>query len=71
MNFYVDEYSQRYDRIKEAFKAPTKDDILQTNISDEDIRFCNEVNDVGYNLHVINLPHQENFLAVQLIKVEF
>ena len=36
-----DDYSQGYHQIKEAFKALTKDDILQPYISEEDFRCSN------------------------------
>ena len=35
LNYNDDDYSQRYGQIKEAFKALTKDDILQTYISED------------------------------------
>ena len=37
MNYYDDDYSQGYGQIKEAFRALTKNDILQPYISDQDL----------------------------------
>ena len=36
-----DDYIQAYGQIKEAFRGLTKDDILQTYISDDDFRSLN------------------------------
>ena len=52
LNYDDDDYNQGYGQIKEAFKALTKDDILQPYISDDDFRSSNNNNDVGYNLYV-------------------
>ena len=41
VNYDDDDYSQGYHQIKEAFKALTKDDILQQYISEEDFRISN------------------------------
>ena len=67
-----DDYSQGYHQIKEAFRALTKDDILQPNISEADFRRSNvAANDVGYNLYIFDIRYQENFTNSQPIKVEF
>ena len=50
-----DEYSQGYGQIKEAFKALTKDDILQSYISDNDFRSSHDGTDIGYNLCVFDI----------------
>ena len=72
LNYDDDEYSQGYHQIKEAFKALTKDDILQPYISEEDFRTSNvRAADVGYNLYVFDIRYQKNYTASQPIKVEF
>ena len=74
LNYDDDVYSQgyQYHQIKEAFKALTKDDILQPYISEEDFRSSNvAANDVGYNLNVFDKRYQKNYTASQPIKVEF
>ena len=47
LNYNDDNYSRGYGQIKEAFKALTKDDILQPYISKHDFRSSNDVNDIG------------------------
>ena len=69
--FDDDEYSQGYSQIKEAFRALTKDKILQPFKCDDDIRSSNaKVDDVGYNLYVFDIRYQQNFTASQPMKVE-
>ena len=63
-------YNQGYGNIKEASKALTKDDILQTYISDNDFRSSDNNNDIGYNLYVFDIRYQKNFENAQPIKVE-
>ena len=46
MNIDIDEKSQAYGQVKEAFRALTKDDILKLSKSDRDFRSTN-VNDAG------------------------
>ena len=71
-NYDDDYYSQGYDQIKQAFKALTKDDILQPYISDYDFVSSNvRANDVGYNLYVFDIRCQKNFTNSQPIRVEF
>ena len=56
LNYDDDDYSQAYHHIKEAFRALTKDDILQPYISDDNFRTSNAAaNDVGYNLYVFDI----------------
>ena len=43
--------------MKEAFKALTKDDILQPYKSVNDIRSSDNVNDNGYNLNVFDIRY--------------
>ena len=71
LNYDDDDYSQGY-QIKEAFRALTKDDILQPYISDDNLRTSNAAaNDIGYNLYVFDIRYQKNFTNSQPIKVEF
>ena len=72
LKFDDDDYSQGYHQIKEAFKALTKDDILQPYKSEEDFVSSNaRVDDVGYNLYVFDIRYQKNYTASQPIKIEF
>ena len=60
LNYDDDDYSQGYHQIKEAFKALTKDDILQPYISDDNFRTSNvAANDVGCNLYVFDIRYQK------------
>ena len=72
LNYDDDNYSQGYYQIKEAFRALTKDDILQPYISDDNFRTSNAAaNDNGYNLYVFDIRYQKDFTNSQPIKVEF
>ena len=72
LNYDDDDYSRGYHQIKEAFRALTKDDVLQRHISEEDFRTLNvSAADVGYNLYVFDIRYQKNYTASQPIKVEF
>ena len=67
-----DDYAQGYCQIKEAFRALTKDDILQSYIFEDDFRSSNiSADDVGYNLYVFHTRYQKNSTSSQPIKVEF
>ena len=66
LNYYDDDYRQGYGLNKEAFRALTKDEILQPYKSDQDFRI-----DIGYKLYVFDIRHQENFTAAQPIKEQF
>ena len=69
---YDDDYSQGYHQIKKAFKALTKDDILQPYISEDGFRSSSvRAVDAGYNLYVFVIRYQKIFPASQPIKVEF
>ena len=71
LNYDGDNYSQGYHQIKEAFRALTKDDILQPYISEEDFRTSNvRAADVGNNLYVFDIRYQKNYSAFQPFKVE-
>ena len=51
LSYDDDDYNQCYGQIKEAFRALTKDDILQPYISEDDFRFSNAgVVELDYNL---------------------
>ena len=70
-NFHDDDYSQGYGQIKEAFRALTKDDVLQPCISLENFQSSNvRSDDVGYNLYVFAIRYQQNSTASQPIKLE-
>ena len=71
INYDNDDYSQGYGQIKEAFKALTKDDILQPYISEDDFRSSNEGNNIGYNIYAFDIRYQKNFENAQPVKVEF
>ena len=72
INYDDDDYSEGYHQIKEAFRALTKDDILQPYISEADFRRSNvAANDIGYNLYVSDIRYQKNFTNSQPINVEF
>ena len=71
LNYNDDDYSQGYGQIKEAFKALTKDDILQPYISEHDFRSSNDGNNIGYKIYAFDIRYQKNFESSQPIKVEF
>ena len=71
LNYNDDDYSQGYGQIKEAFKALTKDNLLQPYISDADFRSSNDGNNIGYNIYVFDIRYQKDFQSSQPIKVEF
>ena len=71
LNYADDDYSQGYGQIKEAFKASTKDNILQPYISDHDFRSSNDGNDIGYNIYAFDIRYQKNFENSQPVKVKF
>ena len=71
LNYNDDDYSQGYGQIKEAFKALTKVDILQSYISEHDFRSSNDGNNIGYNIYAFDIRYQKNFESSQPIKVEY
>ena len=71
LNYDDDDYNQGYGQIKEAFRALTKDDILQPYISDNDFRSSKNNDEIGYNMYVFDIRYQKNFENAQPIKVEF
>ena len=70
LNYNDDDYSQGYSQIKEAFKALTKDDILQPYISEDDFRSSNDGVDIGYNIHCFDIRYQKYYKSGQSVKVE-
>ena len=72
LKYYDYEYFQGYSQSNESFRALTKDDILQPNISGNDFRTSNvRVDDVGYNFYVFDKRYQEKFTDSQAIKADF
>ena len=71
LNYDDDDYSQGYGQRKEAFKALTKDDILQPYITEDDFRSSKEGNNIGYNIYAFDIRYQKNFENAQPVKVEF
>ena len=72
LNYDDDDYDHAYGEIQEAFRALTKDDILQPYISDNDFRSSNvRADDTGYNWFIFDIRYQKNFANSQSIKVEF
>ena len=71
LNYNHDNYSQGYGQIKEAFKALTKDNILQQYISEHDFRSSNDGDNIGYNVYAFDVRYQKNFENSQPIKIEF
>ena len=71
LNYDDDDYSQGYGQIKEAFRALTKDNILQSFISEDDFRSDNSGNNIGYNIHVFDIRYQKDYQSGQSIKIEF
>ena len=71
INCEDDDFSRGYGQSNEAFRALTKDDILQAHISHHDFRSSNvRADDVGYNFYVFDIRYQQNFTASQPIRVE-
>ena len=71
LNYNDDDYSQGYGQVREAFRALTRDDILQPYISEDDFRSSNESNNIGYDIYAFDIRYQKNFESSQPIKVEF
>ena len=70
LNYNDDDYSQGYGQIIEAYKALTKDNLLQQYISEHDFRSSNDGNNIGYNVYAFDIRYQKNFESSQPIKVE-
>ena len=71
LNYDDDNSCQGCSQFKEAFRAFTKDNILQPYISDDDFRSSKvSADDIGYNLYYFEIRYQQNFTASQPFKVE-
>ena len=55
LTYNDDDCSREFGQIKEAFKALTKDDILQPFMSDNDFRSSNDGDNFGYSLYVFEI----------------
>ena len=71
LNYNDDNCSQVYGQIKEAFKALTKDNLLQQYISDNDFRSSNDGDNIVYNIYAFDIRYQKDFESSQPVKVEF
>ena len=71
LNYDDDDYIQGYGLIKEAFRALTKDDILQPYTSEVDFRASNDGNNIGYNIYAFDIRYQKNFENAEPVKVKF
>ena len=47
LNYNDEDFSQGYGQRKEAYRALTKDDILQSYVSEDDVRSSNDGDDIG------------------------
>ena len=73
LNYNDDDYSQSYGQLKEAFKAITKDDIIQPYISEDDFKSSNvgsDGNEIDYNIPCFDIRYQKFFESGQSMKVE-
>ena len=70
LKYKDDDFSQGYGQIKEAFKALTKDDILQPYVSEDDFRSSNDGDKINYNIHAFDIRYQKNFESGQSVKLE-
>ena len=71
LTYNDDDYSLGYGHIKESFGAPTKDNIFQTHINENENRSSNDCGNIGYNIHSFDMRYQKVFENAQPIKVEF
>ena len=71
MNYNDDDNSQGYDQIKEAFRALTKDIIIQPYISEDDYGSSNDGVNTGYIIHSFDIRYQKKTESCQSVKVEF
>ena len=69
LNYDDDDYSQGYGGIKEAFKALTKDNILQLYISEDDFRSDINGDNIGYNMHIFDIRYQKSYQSGQSVKI--
>ena len=71
LNYNDDDYSQGYGQTKDAFKALTKDNILQPYTTENDFRSFNVGDNIGYNIHCFDIRYQKKIESAQSVKVEF
>ena len=71
MNYDDGDYSQGYGQNKEAFRALTKDDVLNLYLSDNEFRSSTTGNDIGYIFYVFNIRYQKYLENAQPTKVHF
>ena len=71
LNYNDDDYGQGYGQIEEAFRAQTKDNLLQPYISEDDFRSSNDGDNIGYNIHAFGIRYQKNFERAHLMNVVF
>ena len=69
INYEDDDYSQGYGQRKEAFKALTKDNLLQPHISEDDFRSNNNGNNDGYIIHVSDIQYQKHYQSGQPVEM--
>ena len=67
LNYNDDDYSQGYGKIKEAFKALTKDNIFQPYITEDDFRWSNDGDVIGFNIHAFDIQYQKFFESGQSV----
>ena len=71
LNYADDDYSQAYGQIKEAFKALTKNNVLQPCIYlKNDFRSSNDGDNIGYNIYAFDIRYEKYFQIAQSLSVE-
>ena len=53
-----------------AFRSLTKDNILQSYLSEDDFRSSYEGNNIGYNIHAFDMRYQKKLENAQPVNVE-
>ena len=74
LNYDNDDYSQVYGQIKEVSKVLTKDNILQSYLTEVDFRSPTVGDDGienGHNIHAFDMRYQKSFQSGKSVKVEF
>ena len=71
LNYNDDDCSQGSGQLKEAFRALTKDNILQPYISEPDFRSSNDGDNIGFIFDAFDIRYQKNFESGQSVKVKF
>ena len=71
LNYNDSDFSHGYAQKKEAFRALTKYNILQTYISENDFRSSNNGDNIGFNIHSFDIRYRKMFESAQRVKVEF